>query len=46
MFESMKESVPLKRIAEPDEIADAIILAVLNPNITGSIINIDGGAYL
>ncbi|MCF6768586.1 SDR family oxidoreductase [Thiotrichales bacterium 19S11-10] len=46
LFESMKEGVPLKRIAEPDEIADAITLAVLNPNITGSIINIDGGAYL
>lgn len=46
LFDSMKQSVPLKRIAKSDEIAQAIVLAALNSNITGSIINVDGGAYL
>ncbi|TNF67498.1 MAG: SDR family oxidoreductase [Gammaproteobacteria bacterium] len=46
LFDSMKQSVPLKRIAKSDEIAQAIVLATLNSNITGSIINVDGGAYL
>ncbi|MCF6775691.1 SDR family oxidoreductase [Thiotrichales bacterium 19X7-9] len=46
LFDSMKQSVPLKRIAKSDEIAEAIVLAALNSNITGSIINVDGGAYL
>jgi len=39
----MKESNPLKRIAEPGEIADAISFVIHNNNITGSIIDIDGG---
>jgi NAD(P)-dependent dehydrogenase (short-subunit alcohol dehydrogenase family) len=42
----MANNTPLKRIAEPNEIADAIVFVTLNKNITGSIIDIDGGSNL
>jgi len=46
MLLEIANSTPLKRIANPDEIADAIMFVTLNNNVTGSIINIDGGATL
>ncbi len=46
MFIDMANAIPLKRIASPDEIADAVIFATLNKNVTGSIIDIDGGSSL
>ena len=46
IMSDMKENNPLKRIAEPDEIAEAIAFVIHNQNITGAIIDIDGGEGL
>jgi NAD(P)-dependent dehydrogenase (short-subunit alcohol dehydrogenase family) len=35
-----------RRIATADDIADAVVLAATNPNVTGTIIETDGGARL
>jgi len=35
-----------RRIATADDIADAVVLAATNPNLTGTIIETDGGAPL
>ena len=35
---------PLKRIAEPSEIADAILYLAGAPNVTGSALQIEGGS--
>jgi NAD(P)-dependent dehydrogenase (short-subunit alcohol dehydrogenase family) len=43
IMRDMKENNPLKRIAEPDEIAEAIAFVIHNKNMTGAIIDIDGG---
>lgn len=39
-------STPLKRIAHADEIAEVIAWVTLNPNMTGAIIDCDGGLSL
>ncbi len=41
-----KRQLPTRRIAAADDIADAVVLAATNPNITGTIIETDGGARL
>lgn len=38
-----KKQVPLKRFAEPDEIAEAIIFCINNEYFNGRVIEIDGG---
>ena len=40
------ESIPLQRVAEPNEIADAIYFAATNGFMTGSVINITGGSII
>ena len=35
-----------RRIATADDVADAVVLAATNPNVTGTIIETDGGARL
>lgn len=37
------DQIPLKRFAEPDEIADAVAFLVHNQYITGQVITVDGG---
>jgi 3-oxoacyl-[acyl-carrier protein] reductase len=39
----IKESIPIKRLLKPEEIADAVYNLSLNTSITGQIISIDGG---
>lgn len=46
MLKDMANDLPLKRLAVPSEIADAILFTTLNHNLTGAIIDIDGGASL
>jgi hypothetical protein len=36
--------LPVRRIATADDIAEAVVLAATNPNLTGTIIETDGGA--
>jgi NAD(P)-dependent dehydrogenase (short-subunit alcohol dehydrogenase family) len=42
----LKPGTLLQRIATPDEITDGIDFLVGNPNITGNILALDGGAVL
>lgn len=45
-FSQAAEALPARRIATADDIAEAVILAATNANITGTIIETDGGAQL
>jgi hypothetical protein len=38
--------LPTRRIATADDIAEVVVLAATNPNLTGTIIETDGGAHL
>lgn len=41
---NLAEEFPLNRVADPDDIAEAICFALQNPNFTGEVIRINGGA--
>jgi NAD(P)-dependent dehydrogenase (short-subunit alcohol dehydrogenase family) len=43
-FESATEVLPVGHVSSADEIAEAVVLAATNPSMTGTILNIDGGA--
>lgn len=43
MFEKTGGSLPVGRIGEPQEIAEAILLAATNGYLTGHVLDIDGG---
>lgn len=45
-FDQAAAALPTKRIAEASDIAEAIVLLATNPNITGTVIETDGGARL
>ena len=40
---ALSKRIPLRRIAQPDEIAHAIAFLMTNPYVTGSTLTIDGG---
>ncbi|WP_328543386.1 SDR family oxidoreductase [Streptomyces sp. NBC_00117] len=46
VFASAAASLPAKRIADAPDIAEAVVLLATNPNITGTILETDGGAHL
>lgn len=43
---SLAASVPTKRIGAPEDIADAILFAMTNPHMAGTVIRVDGGDHL
>src|SRR5947207_3143018 len=45
-FAQAAQTLPTRRIAAADDIAEVVVLAATNANITGSIIETDGGAHL
>jgi NAD(P)-dependent dehydrogenase (short-subunit alcohol dehydrogenase family) len=45
-FTRVARTLPNRRIATAEEIAEATVLASTNPNITGTVIETDGGARL
>jgi NAD(P)-dependent dehydrogenase (short-subunit alcohol dehydrogenase family) len=45
-FAQAAQVLPTRRIATADDIADAVVFAATNPNMTGAIIESDGGARL
>ena len=45
-FKQAAEGLPVKRIATASDIAEAIVLLATNPNISGTVIETDGGARL
>ena len=38
--------LPVRRIGTPDDIAQAYLLAMTNPSITGAVLDVDGGGLL
>lgn len=45
-FKQAADGLPTKRIATAADIAEAIVLLATNPNITGTVLETDGGARL
>lgn len=45
-FAAAAKVLPALQIASADEVADAVVLAATNPSITGTVLEIDGGARL
>jgi NAD(P)-dependent dehydrogenase (short-subunit alcohol dehydrogenase family) len=43
MFRSTGESLPLGRVGEPSEIANAVLFAATNTFLTGQVLDVDGG---
>jgi NAD(P)-dependent dehydrogenase (short-subunit alcohol dehydrogenase family) len=46
MFASTAAKLPVGRIGQPDDLADAIVFALANPFLTGSVLDVDGGVHL
>lgn len=42
----MSKNIPLQRVGDPREVAEAILLAMTNGYMTGATIDVDGGALL
>jgi NAD(P)-dependent dehydrogenase (short-subunit alcohol dehydrogenase family) len=45
-FAQAAAQLPTGRVATAEEIADVVVLAATNPNLTGTVIEADGGARL
>jgi NAD(P)-dependent dehydrogenase (short-subunit alcohol dehydrogenase family) len=45
-FAQAAATLPVRRVATADDIADVVVLAATNPNLTGTVIEADGGARL
>jgi NAD(P)-dependent dehydrogenase (short-subunit alcohol dehydrogenase family) len=45
-FAQVAQVLPTRRVATADDVADAVVLAATNANITGTVIESDGGARL
>jgi len=46
LLQAMAKRVPLGRVAQPEEIADAIVFLMNNQYVTGSTLTVDGGSSL
>jgi NAD(P)-dependent dehydrogenase (short-subunit alcohol dehydrogenase family) len=46
MCDNAKNNLPAGKVGEPSEVAMGYLFAINNPYVTGSIIDIDGGALL
>jgi NAD(P)-dependent dehydrogenase (short-subunit alcohol dehydrogenase family) len=45
-FDLAEKGLPARHVSSADEIAEAVVLAATNPSLTGTVIQIDGGARL
>lgn len=45
-FSQVAEALPARHIATADDVAEALILAATNANITDTVLEADGGARL
>ena len=46
MFERLSASLPARRIGQPEDIAQAILMLMTNPFTTGSTVFVDGGGLI
>ncbi|WP_046246342.1 SDR family oxidoreductase [Hymenobacter terrenus] len=46
MFQQYESVVPARKAGLPEEIAQAVVFAITNPYMTGSVLTLDGGARL
>lgn len=46
VFDNMSKNILLGRVGQANEVAEAILLLMSNPYITGTTIDVDGGALL
>lgn len=46
VLEDVARRLPVKRIATPEEVAEAVIFLMRNGSVTGEVIHVDGGARL
>ena len=45
-FSQMSQNIPLKRVGQPDEVANAILFLLTTPFVTGTTVDVDGGQLL
>jgi len=45
-FAQCAAALPVRRVATADDVAEVVVLAATNPNLTGTVIETDGGARL
>jgi len=45
-FEQMAAKLPVRRVATAEDVAEVVALAATNPNLTGTVLEADGGARL
>jgi NAD(P)-dependent dehydrogenase (short-subunit alcohol dehydrogenase family) len=45
-FRQIAESLPTRRIATAGDVAELVALLAVNPNMTGTVVEADGGAHL
>lgn len=45
-FEQARAALPVRRIATADDVAESVVLMATNPNLTGTVIETDGGGRL
>jgi NAD(P)-dependent dehydrogenase (short-subunit alcohol dehydrogenase family) len=45
-FEQAARSLPVGRVATADDVAELVVVAATNPNLTGTVFESDGGAHL
>jgi NAD(P)-dependent dehydrogenase (short-subunit alcohol dehydrogenase family) len=45
-FEQMAERLPTRRVATAEDVAEVVALAATNPNLTGTVLEADGGARI
>ncbi|TLU72030.1 SDR family oxidoreductase [Lichenicoccus roseus] len=46
MFDRMRSGLPVRRLGQAEDVAQAILFAASNPFVTGSTINVDGGGRI
>jgi NAD(P)-dependent dehydrogenase (short-subunit alcohol dehydrogenase family) len=45
-MQGVADKLPVRKIADPDEVAEAVLLLMTNRSITGESLHVDGGARL
>ena len=45
-FEQIAAALPVKRVGQPEDVADAVLMLMANPFTTGSTIFVDGGGMI